>query len=226
VTLEDLGSARQVWATRQAFGVIGGRGDRAVIRKRVTDVRAELAANQDDRYTKDKLRERLAKLTGTGASIQVAGATRRAQELLREQVHAAITSTRSAMESGVVAGGGGALLAAGRALACQSSVATGHRGDYAAGIQLLARALTAPAEMIARNAGLDGRAIVHGRREQPPGAAFDVLLGRWVDARETGLVDALGVTRTALEAAVSTAATALTTEVLIRRKDPLSRYRK
>ena len=65
VTLEDLGSARQVWATRQAFGVIGGRGDRAVIRKRVTDVRAELAANQDDRYTREKVRERLAKLTGT-----------------------------------------------------------------------------------------------------------------------------------------------------------------
>lgn len=225
VTIDDLGSARQVWATRQAFGVIGGRGDRAAIRKRVTDVRAELAANQDDRYTREKVRERLAKLTGTGASIQVAGATRRAQELLREQVDAAITGTRSAMESGVVAGGGGALLAAGRALACQASADAGRSADYLAGVQLLVRALTAPAEVIARNAGLDGRAIVHGGREQPSGAAFDVLLGAWVDARQTGLVDALGVTRTALEAAVSTAATALTTEVLIRRKDPLSRYR-
>ena len=226
VTQADLGSARQVWATRQAFGVIGGRGDRAVIRRRVTDVRAELAANQDDRYTKDKLRERLAKLTGTGASVQVAGATRRAQELLKQQVEAAFASTRSAMESGVVAGGGGALLAAGRALTCQSGATTGHGADYVAGVQLLARSLTAPAEAIARNAGLDGRAIVHGSREQTPGAAFDVLLGRWVDARETGLVDALGVTRTALEAAVSTAVTALTAEVLIRRPDPLRRWRR
>lgn len=221
VTLADLGAARQVWATRQAFGVIGGRGDRAVIRKRVTDVRAELGANQDDRYTREKLRERLAKLTGSGAAIQVAGATKRAQELLRQEVEAAVTGTRSAMESGVVAGGGGALLAAARALACHAG-----SGDRAAGVQLLARALAAPAEVIARNAGLDARAIVHRGREQAPGAAFDVLTGAWVDARETGLVDPLGVTRTALEAAVSTASTALTTEVLIRRPDPLRRWRR
>jgi chaperonin GroEL len=221
VTIADLGSARQVWATRQAFGVIGGHGDRAIIRQRVTDVRAELGANQDDRYTREKLRERLAKLTGTGAAIQVGGPTKRAQELLRQEIEAAVTSTRSAMESGVVAGGGGALLAASQALACHAG-----SGDHAAGVQLLARALAAPAEVIARNAGLDARAIVHRGREQAPGAAFDVLAGAWVDARETGLVDPLGVTRTALEAAVSTAATALTSEVLIRRKDPLRRWRR
>ncbi|MCC7369314.1 MAG: chaperonin GroEL [Chloroflexi bacterium] len=221
VTLADLGQARQVWATRQAFGVIGGRGDRAAIRKRVTDVRGELTAHRDDPYLRSKLRERIAKLTGTGASIQVGGPTKRAQELLKQRVEAAVTSCRAALESGVVAGGGGALLTAARALDGQPG-----RDDYAAGLRLLARALAAPAEVIARNAGLDGRAIVAGGGQRPERAAYDVLSGAWVDARAAGLVDPLGVTRTALEAAVSTAATALTAEVVIRRKDPLRRIRR
>ncbi|MGE3272533.1 MAG: chaperonin GroEL [Chloroflexota bacterium] len=221
VTADDLGSARQVWATRQAFGIMGGRGDRAVIRQRLTDVRAELAAGQDDRSTIARLRERIAKLTGTGASIQVGGPTKRAQELLRQRVDAAVTSTRTALQAGVVAGGGGALLACARTLECQAT--SGPHGD---GIRLLARALSAPARVIIRNAGRDSIAIVHQGRKQPPGMAYDVLRDAWVDARETGLVEPLGVTRAALEAAVSTAATALTAEVVIRRRDPLRRIRR
>ena len=94
-----------------------------------------------------------------------------------------------------------------------------------AGIGLLSRALATPAVTIARNAGLDGRAIVHQHQRAEAGSAFDVLRGAWVDAHASGLVDAVGVTRTVLEAAVSTAATALTVEVLIRRRDPLRRVR-
>jgi len=221
VSPDDLGSARQVWATRQAFGVVGGRGDRAAVRKRVIDVRAELSAGQDDPYIRAKVRERLAKLTGTGASIQVGAPTRRAQELLRHRIDATVTSTRLALEAGVVPGGGGALLACAADLECQAGT-----GDEGAGVRMLARALTAPARVIARNAGLDGRAIVHQWRARGDATAFDVLQGAWVDARTSGLVDPVGVTRAALEAAVSTAVTALTTEALIRRRDPLRRIRK
>jgi chaperonin GroEL len=218
---DDLGSARQVWATRQAFGVVGGRGDRAAVRKRVGDVRAELSAGQDDPYVRSKVRERLAKLTGTGASIQVGAPTRRSQELLRRRIDATLTSTRLALEAGVVPGGGGALLACAAKLECCAG-----SGDEGAGVRMLARALAAPARVIARNAGLDGRAIVQQRAGQGAATAFDVLKGGWVDARASGLVDPVGVTRTALEAAVSTAVTALTAEVLIRRRDPLRRFRK
>ena len=221
VTYDDLGSARQVWASRQAFGVVGGHGDRAAVRKRLAAVRAELAAGQDDAYTRTKVRERLARLTGTGASIQVGAPTQRSRDLLKQQIEAAVTSTRLAIESGVVAGGGGALLACAATLERQAGT-----GDHGAGVRLLARALTAPAQVIARNAGLDGRAVVHQRPADDTPSAFDVLAGAWVDARASGLVDPIGVTRAALEAAVSTAATALTAEVLIRRRDPLSRIRR
>ena len=228
---DDLGSARQVWATRQAFGVVGGRGDKAVIRKRLVDVRAELQAGQDDSYTRTKVRERLARLTGTGAMIQVGAPTKRSQELLRQRIEATVTSTRLAMEAGVVPGGGGALLACAADLACQASAGGGRTGadwttDERAGLRLLAQALTAPARVIARNAGFDGRAIVHQWPNRGDATAFDVLQGRWVDARASGLVEPVSVTRTALEAAVSTAVTALTAEALIRRRDPLRRIRK
>jgi chaperonin GroEL len=224
VTASDLGSARQVWASRKAFGLIGGRGSREAVRKRVVDVRGELAAGQDDRYTRNMVRERIARLTGTGAMIRVGGPTRRSQELLKQQVEAALTATRLAAQDGVVPGGGGALLHC--AAAVQEAGARGTlRGDQAAGISLLARALGAPALTIARNAGLDGRAIVHQHLRAEAGSAFDVLRGAWVDAHASGLVDSVGVVRTALTAAVSTAATALTVEVLIRRRDPLRRLR-
>jgi chaperonin GroEL len=220
VTEADLGSARQVWATRQAFGLVGGRGSREAIRKRVADVRGELAAGGDDRYTLSKIRERLAKLTGTGAMIRVGAPTQRARDLLKQDIEATLTSTRMALEAGVVPGGGGALLACAAAVEQCAS-----RDDKGTGFGLLARALAAPAITIARNAGFDGRAIVHQRRTQETATAFDVLAGAWVDAQASGLVDPIGVIRTALEAAVSTAATALTVEVLIRRRDPLRRIR-
>jgi chaperonin GroEL len=227
VTAADLGSARQVWASRQAFGVIGGHGSREAVRTRLTDVRAELKAGEDDRYTRNTIRERIAKLTGTGAMIRVGAPTERSRDLLKQQIEATLTSTRLALEAGVVPGGGGALLACAEAIEREArrDARSAGRDDEGAGLALLARALAAPAMTIARNAGYDGRAIVHQRRAQEAGSAFDVLKGAWVDAESSGLMDAVGVTRTVLEAAVSTAATALTVEVLIRRRDPLRRIR-
>lgn len=219
-TLADLGSARQVWATRQAFGVLGGRGDRAAVRQRVTEVRAELASVQDDPYLKSKVRERLAKLTGTGATIQVGGPTRRAQELLRQRIEATVTTTQLALAEGVVPGGGTAPL-----LGVPPLERLGLTGDAAAGARVLARALAAPARVIARNAGLDGRAIAHHLLTDHQGETFDVVRQAWAEPRASGLADPLGVSRAALEAAVSAATTALTVEVLIRRRDPLRRIR-
>ena len=120
VTEADLGSARQVWASRQAFGVVGGRGSREAVRKRLVDVRSELKAGEDDRYTRNMIRERIAKLTGTGAMIRVGAPTQRSRELLKQQIEATLTSTRLAMETGVVAGGGGALLACAEAVEQQA----------------------------------------------------------------------------------------------------------
>jgi len=219
VTLADLGTARQVWATRQAFGVVGGRGDRAVIRRRVEEVRAELAAGQDDPYVRSKVRERLAKLIGTGVTIQVGAPTARARELLKQRVEAALTTSRLALEQGVVAGGGMGLLGCARALD-----GLGVAGDEALGVRCLQQALAAPLRTIAENAGLDGRALVRQARTQE-GRAFDIVRRRWDDARDGGVVDPLGVTLNALDAAVSAATTMLRVEVLIRRRDPLRRFR-
>jgi chaperonin GroEL len=220
LTLADLGTARQVWATRQTFGVIGGRGDKATIRKRVEEVRAELTAGQDEPYIREKVRERLAKLIGIGAIIQVGAPTRRAQELLKERVEAALATCRLALDQGVIAGGGMALLR------CASDLnGLDVTGDEALGVQVLGRALAAPAETIAANAGLDGRAMAWQAHQWQDGQVFDVVRQCWDDARDCGVVDPLRVVIGALEAAVSAATTMLAVEVLIRRRDPLRRWR-
>ena len=213
LTPNDLGSARQAWATGSAFGILGGQGDRAAIRRRIGEVRGELSALGDDPSTCEKIRERIGKLAGTAAVIRVGAATDSERAELKTRVEAAVTTARSALGQGVVPGGGAALLACVPALD-----AIDASGDEAAGLAALAWALAEPMRAIARNAGLDEGPIVHEARQRGPGWTFDVVRGAWSDVRDGGIVDSLPVVSTALETSVSAAATAIGADVLIHRK--------
>jgi chaperonin GroEL len=214
VTLATLGRARHAWATRAAFGILGGEGDKAVIRQRIAFAKAELQAASDaDAFTRDKLKERIGKLAGTAAIIRVGAATTTEQEELKLRVEAAVKSARSGLQEGMLPGSGAALLACALTL---GSLEVG--GDEAFGVQALAAALAEPMRVILENAGFEAAPIVE-RARQCPGSVFDVVRREWVEAHAAGIVEPLAVTRLALESAVSTAMTALTAEVLIHRPD-------
>ncbi|MDQ3808720.1 MAG: chaperonin GroEL [Chloroflexota bacterium] len=216
ITIEDLGRACQAWATRVAFGILGGQGSRSAIRARIAELKAELrAVDGDDAYTGNLLRERIGKLAGTVAVIRVGAASAAEQRARKLRVEAAVKSARAAAREGVVPGGGAALLAC--VPAVSGLAAPGP--DESLGVMAVARALSAPLRAIVRNAGQDEGAVL-ARAAEHPGRAFDVLQAQWVDPFASGLLDPLPVTLAALDASVSMAMTALTAEVLIHRKQP------
>jgi chaperonin GroEL len=209
IALEDLGCARQAWATRVAFGILGGAGTKPRIRERIGEVRAELARiPKADAFATAKVQERIGKLAGTSAIIRVGAPTAAEQAELKLRVEAAIRSARAALAHGVVPGGGAALLR------CIPALET-LEPDL--GARALANALAEPMRAIARNAGFESEVIVEKARSGQE--VFDVVGRSWVDPWAQGLVDPLEVVRTALEVSVSSAAVALTTEVLVHRQD-------
>ncbi len=219
VTIGDLGKARQAWATRFAFGMLGGQGSKAAIRQRLAEARAELrTVDPDDQYTTAKIQERIGKLAGTAVTIHVGAASKSEQQDLKLRIEAAVRSARAALQEGVVPGGGAALLACIPALE-----AMGTSGDEAVGVAALAYALAEPMRTIARNAGMEPGPIVDQSRQramrQDRERVFDVVECAWVDPWTAGLVDPLSVALAALETSVSTATLALSAEVLIRRKN-------
>ncbi|MCC6174977.1 MAG: chaperonin GroEL [Chloroflexi bacterium] len=217
VQLDDLGAARQAWVTATHFGIHGGRGDKAAIRARIGEARQELRATADDAWTRERIKERIGKLAGLAASIKVGAATTGERDALKLRVEAAVTTARAAMEGGAVPGGGAALLACVPAVdACARSLP----GDEAIGAAILAHALAEPMRWLLRNAGLAPAPIVARARQDGPGCVFDVVRGEWVDPWEAGLVDPSPVVRAALETAVSAATLALTSDVLIHRREP------
>jgi chaperonin GroEL len=218
VTLDDLGRARQAWATRTAFGILGGQGSKEAIRRRIGEARAELSGVGDDPYLREKIRERIGKLAGAAAHIRVGAPTAASQAELKLRVEAALTAARLALRDGVVPGGGAALLACVPALE-----ALEPDGDEGVGVGVLAAALAEPMRAIAENAGFEPGAIVHEARRRGSGWTFDAVRRAWVDARLDGPVDPLSVTLTALETSVSAATMALTTDVLVRRGAPAYR---
>lgn len=213
VTLEDLGTARQAWATPTNFGILGGGGSKARIRERISEARAELNGTQKlDVFATTKIQERIGKLAGTSAIVHVGAPTSGEQAELKLRVEGAVRSARGALEEGVVAGGGAALLACAPALLCMSA-----DDDVRVGLNALAEALAEPMRAILGNAGLDAGPII----EQARGCClvYDVLRRDWVDPWTSGLVDPVAVVRTALETSVSAAAVGLTADVLIHRPD-------
>ncbi|HVC34693.1 MAG TPA: chaperonin GroEL [Chloroflexota bacterium] len=213
-TIGDFGRARRVWCNRDFFTVVEGSGDPIAVRKRVAQIKLELPTVTDD-YERGKMRERLGKLSGGLAILKIGAPTELERDEKKLQAEDAVTATRLALESGMVAGGGAALLA------CIPPVQRlSLSGDEAMGAEILAQALEAPTRQILRNGGFAPNATIVELRQRPAGWAFDVVEGEMVDAWEAGIVDPLKVVRTALETGVSSALMALTTQVLIRKQKP------
>jgi chaperonin GroEL len=213
VSMADLGTARQVWATRDSFGILGGGGSRQALGDRVRMVRGELRATTDDDL-RELVRERLAKLVGTAAVVRVGAASPSEQVDQRVRLQAGVRVARAALDHGVVPGGGLALI---RCIPVLDDLAA--RGDVAAGMRALSRALEAPLRAIATNAGCEPGMLLYAARGQTD-HTFDAVRRAWVDAQTDGPLDVLDVVRTALHAAVSAGVEVLLSEVIIHRRNP------
>jgi chaperonin GroEL len=210
----DLGHARGAWATAKAFGLRGGQGDRAHLRERIRETRAELICATST-ASRDEARARLGKLMGGVAILQVGGVTTGAIEARKVKAQRAAIALRLALEDGVVPGGGCAYIR------CQAAVTQVETvGDERLGRDALVRALEEPLAAISRNAGYDPAMIVAGVKQIPPDSGFDARSGQMVDLWSAGILDPAAVLTAALEAAVSGATMALTTDVLVHRRRP------
>jgi len=209
VTFEDLGKARRVVATKDDTTIIDGEGSPEQIKGRMSQIKAQIEDTTSD-YDKEKLQERLAKLAGGVAVIKVGAATEVELKEKKHRIEDALSTTRAAVEEGLVAGGGTTLLQAIPALDAIKLV-----GDEQVGVDIVRKALEAPARQIADNAGMSGEVVVNAVRALPIGHGYDALAGEYGDMFEKGIVDAAKVTRSALQNAASIAAMVLTTETLI-----------
>jgi chaperonin GroEL len=215
VTLQQLGSARRVVVTQDDTTIVGGSGKKEAVAERVTQIRAAIEATSSD-YDREKLQERLAKLTGGIAQINVGGATDTEVKEQKALIEDALHATRAAVAEGVLPGGGVALLRARKVLA---KLRTDADDDYDMGIELLEQALTRPIAQIAENAGHDGAVVAHRvLREKAVSHGFNALTGEYGDLFEMGVVDPAKVTKAALNNAVSVATLLLTTDALIASK--------
>ncbi|HLG57482.1 MAG TPA: chaperonin GroEL [Vicinamibacterales bacterium] len=208
VTLEQLGRASRVVVGREHTTVVGGKGDRKAIDGRCEELRKQIADATSD-YDREKLEERLAKLSGGVAVIRVGAPSEAEMKSRHEAFDDAIHATRAAMAEGVVPGAGLALL---RTMDAVEAAAAGNEGDERAGMQILRRALEAPARQIAENSGVDGGVVVEKMRNGTGNFGFDAAVGRYVDLVEAGIIDPTKVVRLALENAVSVAGVLLLTE--------------
>jgi chaperonin GroEL len=209
VTAEDLGEARRVVATKDDTTMVDGAGREADIKARMNQIKAQIEETTSD-YDREKLQERLAKLAGGVAVIKVGAATEVELKEKKHRIEDALSTTRAAVEEGIVAGGGTTLL---QAIPALDSLKL--EGDEAVGVDIVRRALEAPARQIADNAGARGEVIIDQIRQLPKGQGFDALKGEFGDMFERGIVDAAKVTRSALQNAASIAAMVLTTETLV-----------
>ena len=209
VTLDMFGHARQVKVTKEETTIVDGAGDSEAIRKRVAQIRREIDDATSD-WDKEKLQERLAKLAGGVAVIRVGAATEVELKERKARVDDALSATKAAVEEGIIAGGGVALIHAIHVLKDVQATA-----DERVGVDIVRRALDEPARQIANNAGFEGAVIVGRIKESAPGVGFDVMAGDYVDMIQAGLGDPLKVVRSALENAGSIAGLILTTETVI-----------
>jgi chaperonin GroEL len=209
VQLEDFGSARRVVATKDDTTIVDGDGSQDQIKGRMAQIKAQIEDTTSD-YDREKLQERLAKLSGGVAVIKVGAATEVELKEKKHRIEDALSTTRAAVEEGLVAGGGVALLQAIPALDRIELV-----GDEAVGLGIVRRALEAPIRQIADNAGAHGEVVVEKVKGLKRGHGFDALKGEYGDMFKKGIVDAAKVTRSALQNAASISAMVLTTETLI-----------
>jgi len=211
VTLTDLGQARRVIADKDSTTVVGGAGTKAAIDGRASEIREQIKTTTSD-YDREKLQERLAKLTGGVAVMRVGAPSEAEMKNRREAFEDAISATRAAMAEGVVPGGGLALL---RSIGAVDTLAAATSGDERTGMLMLRRALETPTRQIAENSGVDGGVVVDRMIAGTGAYGFDAGAGRYVDLVEAGIIDPTKVVRTALENAVSVAGVLLLTEATL-----------
>jgi chaperonin GroEL len=211
LTPDDLGRAKRVIVDKDSTTIVGGGGTKAAIDGRANEIREQIRTTPSD-YDKEKLQERLAKLTGGVAVIRVGAPSEAEMKNRREAFEDAISATKAAMEEGFVAGGGLALLRSIDIVGRESASAT---GDERTGMAILKRALEAPARQIAENSGADGGVVVDRMLSAVGALGFDASRGVYVDLIEAGIIDPTKVVRTALENAVSVAGVLLLTEATL-----------
>jgi len=209
-TLELLGSARKVVISKEETTIVEGNGDAEQIKGRVNQIRAEIEKSDSD-YDREKLQERLAKLAGGVAVIKAGAATEVELKERKHRIEDAVRNAKAAVEEGIVAGGGVALLQAGKVAFDKLKLI----GDEATGAKIVEFAIEAPLKQIAINAGLEGGVIVEKVRHLPTGQGLNAATGEYVDMIKTGIIDPAKVTRSALQNAASIAALFLTTEAVI-----------
>ena len=206
-----LGNARKIVVTKDDTTIVEGAGSRSDVEGRVQQIKSEIE-NTDSDWDREKLQERLAKLAGGVAVVQVGAATEVELKEKKHRIEDALSATRAAIEEGIVAGGGTALL---RCRAAVDAVATSLSGDEATGARIISAALDAPTKLIAANAGHEGAVIVQRVEAETGSTGFDAATGEMVDLIDAGVIDPVKVTRAALQNAASIAGLLLTTEVLV-----------
>lgn len=205
----DLGSAHQVRITKDNTVIVGGAGDKALIAQRVSQIREQMA-NTTSQFDKDKLQERLAKLSGGVAVIEVGAATEVEMKDKKLRLEDALNATRAAVEEGIVAGGGTTLVNIQKSLDSLKA-----EGDVQTGINLVRHAIEAPVRQIADNAGVEGAIVVEKIKEAKEGIGYNAAEDKYEDMMAAGIVDPAKVTRSALQNAASIAALVLTTEAVV-----------
>src|SRR6266513_585853 len=209
VSLDLLGRARRVVVTKDTTTIVGGQGNAEEIKGRVNQIKAEIERT-DSGWDKEKLQERLAKLAGGVALIKVGAATEVELKEKKHRIEDAVSATKAAVEEGIVAGGGVALIRAEESLGKLDLTA-----DEATGAKIVADSLSDPARLIASNAGYEGAVVVERIRSEGNGRGFDAAKGDWVDMFKAGIIDPAKVTRSALQNAASIAGLVLTTEASV-----------
>jgi chaperonin GroEL len=210
-TLDLLGRARKVVITKDETTIVEGAGSEDDVKGRVAQIKREIDDTDSD-WDREKLQERLAKLSGGVAVVKVGAATETELKEKKHRIEDALSATRAAIEEGIVAGGGTALL---RARAAVGNVVSSLQGDEATGAQAVWKALEAPARLIADNAGLEGAVIVQQIEAETGNTGFNAATGEFTDLLKDGVIDPAKVTRAALQNAASIAALLLTTEALV-----------
>ena len=209
VTLEDLGRARQVRSTKEETTIVDGLGDKNAISDRVNQIKKQVAETTSD-FDKEKLQERLAKLAGGVAVIEIGAATEVEMKDKKYRIEDALNATRAAVEEGIVAGGGTTFI---DILSALDKVQA--EGDEKVGVNIVRRAIEEPVRQIANNAGLEGSVVVENVKKAADGVGFNAMKNEYVDMIKAGIVDPAKVTRSALQNAASIASMVLTTETLI-----------
>jgi chaperonin GroEL len=210
VTAADLGRCRKVVADKDNCTVVEGKGTEEKIKARMKQIKAQVDETTSD-FDREKLQERLAKLAGGVAVIKVGAATETELKEKKHRVEDALSATRAAVEEGILAGGGVALLNASAAL--DQYIKEG--GDVATGVKVLKEAIEEPIKWIAFNAGVEGSVVVDNVKKSKPGIGYDAAKNEYGDMVKKGIIDPLKVVRTALENASSVAVMILTTEALV-----------